>query len=216
LISDLTTTFELPVRTTDRTFSYGDVNAALAELEARCRMFIEGPGAGALHSDITFSVEARYPHQVWELDVELPRARIETADDLAALCSNFHRKHRDVFAIADDDSVVEFESWHARARCRLVTPALASPALAGTATSPMSRAIHLANGDPVEAEVWRLDYMPAGRTLHGPALVQTPTTTVLIEPGATFRVLASGTLQIYPTPDALRDKAAEPLTRSAG
>jgi len=193
------------------------VNAALAELEARCRNFIEGPGAGALQSEVTFSVEARYPHQVWELDVELPRERIETAEDLSALCSNFHQKHRDVFAIADDDSMVEFESWHARARCRLITPALATPALDDRATAPTSRVVHLPDGDAVEADVWRLDGTPAGRMLSGPALVQTPTTTVLIEPEATFRVLPSGTLQIFPPgPHALSGDAAEPLTRSAG
>lgn len=215
LISDLTRTFELPVRTTDRSFSYEDVNAALTELEARCRSFIEGPGADALASEITFSVEARYPHQVWELDVELPRSRIETEDDLAALCSNFHRKHRDVFAIADDDSIVEFESWHARARCRLVAPELTSVTRDDGPAAPTSRTIHLPDGSAVDAAVWRLDRMPPDRTLSGPALVQTPTTTVLIDPDATFSLLPSGTLQIYPRPDRVTG-APRQLMNSAG
>ena len=216
LISDLTRTFELPVRTTDQTFSYEEVNAALTALEARCHEFIDGPGAGALHSDVSLSVEARYPHQVWELDVELPAARIRTPADLAALCSNFHQKHRDVFAIADEGSIIEFESWHARARCRLATPALGSLELKNQAKRSTSRAIHLPNGKAVDAEVWRLDEVPAGETLSGPALVQTPTTTVLVDPGATFRLLQSGTLQIFPMPEALADAASEHLTRIAG
>jgi N-methylhydantoinase A len=198
LISDLTRTFELPVRTTDGTFAYTAVNAALEELERQCRSFIEGPGAGAEISDISFSVEARYPHQVWELEVSLPAARIGSPEDLAALCSAFHRKHRDVFAIADEDSTIEFEAWHARARCRLAAPTLGKLSTSNEPKRPATRSIDLPEGGSVSADVWRLDRMPLGETLTGPALVQTSTTTVLVDPGATFRLLPSGTLQVHP------------------
>jgi N-methylhydantoinase A len=198
LISDLTRTFELPLRTTDQTFAYDAVNAALDELDRRCDAFIDGPGAGALSSDISFSVEARYPHQVWEIEVALPASRLRSADDLAALCAGFHRKHRDVFAIADESSVIEFESWHARASCHIGTPSLGRIATDREPQPPVSREIHLAQGGTVQADVWRLDSMPVDQTLEGPAIVQTPTTTVVAEPGTAFRLLSSGTLQLHP------------------
>ena len=49
----------------------------MAELEARCRAFIAGPGAASLEQHIELSVEARYPHQVWEIEVPL-RGKPET------------------------------------------------------------------------------------------------------------------------------------------
>jgi N-methylhydantoinase A len=197
LIADLTRTFELPVRTTDRAFAYEAVNDALDGLEGRCRAFIDGPGAGAASSSIEFSVEARYPHQVWELEVELPATRISSEGDLAALCGGFHRKHRDVFAIADEESMIEFESWHARARSRLATPTLGTLTGEG-AKSPGSRTLHFPDSGSVTADVWQVEHMPIGDTLSGPALVQTPNTTVLVEPSTSFRLLPSGTLQLHP------------------
>jgi N-methylhydantoinase A len=200
LISDLTRTFELPVRTTDRTFAFDEVHAALDELERRCRAFIDGPGAGAESSEIRLSVEARYPHQVWELEVALPSERIRTPDDLSALCTAFHDKHRDVFAIADDESMIEFESWHARARCRISSPAFGTVAGGARVSEAASREVCFPEGGSVTADVWRLEGMPLEETLSGPALIQTSTTTVLVDPGASFRLLPSGTLQLFPGP----------------
>ena len=54
-------------------FDFAGVNALLDSLEARCRAFIEGPGRGSVESGVTFFAEARYPHQVWEVEVALPR-----------------------------------------------------------------------------------------------------------------------------------------------
>jgi N-methylhydantoinase A len=210
LISDLTRTFELPVRTTDRTFAFDEVNAALDELERRCRAFIDGPGAGAESSEIRLSVEARYPHQVWELEVSLPSERLRTPADLAALCSAFHDKHRDVFAIADDESMIEFESWHARARCRISRPNFGTVPTAERSGGATTRDVYFPEGGSVAAEVWRLEGMPLDETLSGPALIQTSTTTILVDPGATFRLAPSGTVRLHPNAAA----ADSPVTPS--
>jgi N-methylhydantoinase A len=199
LISDLTRTFELPVRTTERMFAYDAVNAALDELERRCRSFIDGPGAGAESSEIRLSVEARYPHQVWELEVPLPSRRIRTPAELEALCIAFHDKHRDVFAIADEESTIEFESWHARARCRIASPAFGTVATGDRSAGPTPQEVYFPESGSVSAEVWRLDRMPLEETLAGPALIQTSTTTILVDPGASFRLRPSGTLQLHPS-----------------
>ncbi|MBX6385930.1 MAG: hydantoinase/oxoprolinase family protein, partial [Microbispora sp.] len=68
LISELSRGFEITCRTSSQSFDFGRVNAVLAELAARAQAFIEGPGAGAVESTVEFSVEARYPHQAWELE----------------------------------------------------------------------------------------------------------------------------------------------------
>ena len=202
LISDLVRSFELTLRTSDRGFAFEDVNRALDELERRCQAFIEGPGSGALSSDISFTVEARYPHQVWELEVPLPARRLEGPADLEALCESFHRKHRDVFAIADEGSKIEFESWHARARCRLGAPVAGTAAPRDSSAPPERRDIRLADGTQVQADVWHVDRMPIGERLAGPAVVQTATTTVVVDTGSAFELLPSGTLRLYPDGDA--------------
>jgi N-methylhydantoinase A len=196
LISDLSRSFEITLPATDSQFDYGAVNDVLAELDSRARQFIEGPGEGAISSSIEFSVEARYPHQAWELEVPVSGSRIGGPDDLQGLCEEFHSVHRDVFAIADESSSIEFQSWHARARCRLAQPAV--PRAEVTESEPGQREIYLPGRGRVRADVWRLRTVPVEEEIRGPAIVEMTTTTVLIDPDATFSRHESGTLHILP------------------
>src|SRR5439155_6878992 len=68
LMSELTADFATTLRTTTAEFAHEEVNRVLGELQERCRSFLEGPGAGSIDWRIEYSAEARYPHQIWELD----------------------------------------------------------------------------------------------------------------------------------------------------
>jgi N-methylhydantoinase A len=200
LISDLARSFELTFHTTDTDFEYEAVNVVLAELESRAQAFIDGPGEGAISSSIQFSVEARYPHQVWELECPLRASRIADPAALDQLRHDFHEVHRDVFSIADDASAIEFESWHARATCRLREPVQTT-----AATIPAEerrRDVYVAGRGLVSVPVWRLDAIPIDQQLIGPAIVETTTTTVMVDDGAGFTRRPTGSLHVVPDPGA--------------
>lgn len=196
LISDVSRTFELPFSARSGRFDYDGAAAVLRRLEERGREFIDGPGRGAIDSTIDFSVEARYPHQVWELEVPLRSGTIDGESALARLVDDFHALHREVFAVADEGSPIEFESWHARVRCRLAPPAM--PSLAAAEPVSGTREIFLPGAGTTTAAVWRLERLPVGVTEPGPAIIESETTTILVDPGATFVRLATGTVHIRP------------------
>jgi N-methylhydantoinase A len=204
LISDLARSFEVTFRTTDRGFDFSGVNAVLARLEAQAREFIEGPGEGAISSRIEFSVEARYPHQVWELESPVHSERVEREADLDQLRADFHAVHREVFSIADEASGIEFESWHARATCQLREPV--SPHAELAPGKVRLREVYLPGRGLARVAVWRLESVPLGQVMTGPAIVETATTTVVIDPGASFSRRPSGTLHIVP---AAGERASE-------
>src|SRR5690606_23286402 len=97
-------------------FASDSVNATLADLEAQCRSFAASYSRTGEHS-IEFAVEARYPSQVWEIELPVPMARIESASNLEALVESFHALHERIYAIADPASDVEFVTWIAKVRC---------------------------------------------------------------------------------------------------
>ena len=200
LISDLARSFELTFHTTDTDFDYVAVNGVLAELEARAQEFIDGPGEGAISSSIQFSVEARYPHQVWELECPLRAGRVTDPAALDLLRRDFHEVHRDVFSIADDASGIEFESWHARATCRLREPVQTTAAT--TPGEERRRDVYVAGRGLVSVPVWRLDAIPIDQQLTGPAIVETPTTTVMVDDGSVFTRRPTGSLHVVPDPGA--------------
>jgi N-methylhydantoinase A len=205
LISDLSRTYEAPLRTTSLDFDFEGVQNVLTALERSAREFIRGPGRDAATTTIEFSVEARYPHQVWELEVPLPSSRIAGASELDALVAGFHAVHREVFAVADEDSPIEFVSWHARARCQLaVAPHEHAVEVATTyVLSEMltKRPVYLEGRGHVDARVWRLEGMPFDEIQSGPAIIESETTTVFIDPEALVVRRPSGTLHISPFGD---------------
>jgi N-methylhydantoinase A len=198
LISELAADYSRMFFAHSAAFPYGAVNEVLADLEQRCRAFIAGPGAGSREQRIELAVEARYPHQVWEVEVPLA-GRLAGEADLARLVEDFHRAHRDLFEIDDPGSAVEIVGWHARVRCRLSDgerTALASRR--ETDNGAARREVYFPGSGRTLATVRRIEAMAVEEALAGPAIIESSFTTVVLDPGATARRAASGSLVITP------------------
>src|SRR5437764_653626 len=77
LMSELCADYAATFRMTTDGFDAARVNEILADLRARCDAFARDAGAGAQATRIEFAAEARYPHQIWELELPLRGDRIE-------------------------------------------------------------------------------------------------------------------------------------------
>jgi N-methylhydantoinase A len=197
LMSELATEFSHLHLTTAGQFDREGVNVVLADLEERCRQFIAGPGAQAYASVIDFSVEARYERQIWEMEVPLRGTRLAGAGDLELLLADVHATHREIFAIDDPGSEIEFVMWRARARCTLrVTKVRGMVDLASSRTS--SRPVYFEGPGRVHAAVVSLAGMTPDVPYAGPIIVESPVTTVVINPGAVARRTTQGSLVITP------------------
>jgi N-methylhydantoinase A len=198
LLSDLTSTVARTFVTSTADFDLAGVNATLAALVAQCRAFIDGPGAGAESSQIELWAEARYPQQVWQLDVPVRVQHFAGADAVAALREEFHRTHLEVFAVSDPQAPVELIAWHARARCRLRAREIV--AAAGGEEDEVSgwREAYFAHGGRRPAPVLRFDGLRIGGRYEGPALVESSFTTVVVDPGASFTRSRVGSLCVTP------------------
>lgn len=199
LISDLTAEYGATFRARSDSFDLAAAAATLGELEDRCRRFAEGPGAGAAAVRIEFAAEARYPGQVWELEVPLRGPRFETKADLEAMADDFHDQHMDVFATCDRNSPIEVIGWRARVECRLdeSTAIAAAPASSGPARLDATRHAWFAgHPDPLETAVRSFDAIAPGDELAGPAIVESPVTTIVIDPGTRAVGMPGGSLVI--------------------
>jgi len=199
LMSDLSADFSQTAFTTSNQFDFETVNAALADLEAKCRNYLDGRGMGALDQSITFSVEGRYPHQVWEIEVPLSKPRFENSDDVDKLAFDLHELHEEMFAIADRQSHIEAVTWRARATCRLPRSERAEVVeVTLTNEGRWSRPAYFDGVGTVDTAVRRVEAMAPGERLAGPAVVESSFTTIVIEPGAAVQRSAAGNLIIEP------------------
>lgn len=199
MMSDLHAQYTRTFFATSEDFDADGVNAILDTLEASCNQFINGPGEGSLDQTIEFFAEARYPEQVWEIEVPLASRRFESDSDLQALVEEFHKVHEDIFAINDPESGVEVVGWTASVKCRLRESESGSLAAREFKTSvDGTRKAYFSGHGHVDATVRRFEAMKEGEVLKGPAIIESPFTTVVVDPGATAERRASGSVSIVP------------------
>ncbi len=190
--TDLSTTF---VTDTAR-FDADAVNALLDDLRARAATFAAGAAA-----EIRLSAEARYPQQVWEIEVPLAVERFAGADDVERLRQDFHRVHEELFAVSDRDSAVEVVQWRARVRIGLGEVSLPPLVATGTPTATATRTVHYPGSGAHDAAIHRLEELAHGQAIRGPAIVESPFTTVVVDPGGSLTRAPTGSLLLRPADD---------------
>ena len=58
--------------------------------------------------EITFSTEARYSSQIWEIDVAIDSKMISSKNFKDNLIEAFHKTHEQLFTLRDEGSNIEF------------------------------------------------------------------------------------------------------------
>jgi N-methylhydantoinase A len=176
-------------------FDIAGVNAALAAIEEELAAFrrgLSGAEGAAMRTELL--VEARYRAQVWELDTRLPATRIGGAADVAALAEAFHVAHERVYAVRDEGSAVEFVNWKGRIAITLFEP----PPPPGTAATPHRpepderRRCYFTETGRVETAIFKGAGLKPGAEIAGPAIIEEPTTTIVVPPGLSARLSAGG------------------------
>lgn len=195
LMSEIASDARATALMTTKDFDHAAANAVLERLEREGSDFLAGSDAPAQRQSIRFAVEARYEHQVWEIEVPLPVTRFERETDLGAFTEAFHAAHERIFSFRDPGSAVEIVGWSARASVRLHDRAVGRLQLdesgkPGAAT----RAIYLPAEGAVDAALVRLVDMDVGEKRQGPAVVETPFTTILVDSACSFERTGDGSL----------------------
>jgi N-methylhydantoinase A len=184
-------------------FDFDGVNAALTQIDDELERFRKTlPGSTSADYRKEFFVEARYQAQVWELDTPLPVTRFKDGQDVEALVEAFHNVHDRVYAMRDEGSQVECVNWKGRLSVRLGQVADAAKHGSGGAShKPVPQAVrtaYFAGAGERETPVFRGSELSAGATIAGPAIIEEPTTTIVVYPGTQAAVSDAGNYVLKP------------------
>jgi N-methylhydantoinase A len=194
LFSDVVSEFSAVSYNETADFDFERANQALAEVDAKASAFLAGLGADlAKEEHIDFTVEARYRQQAWELTVPLPTARLEQRH-ISELEEAFHQVHERVFGVRDPGQTLELVSWTARATAVLDKPEIGVDTVERAAEVIVEHTAQAYFGDDgwLDTTFHDGDKLPLGAEIAGPAVIQEPTTTIVVYPGQLARVTASG------------------------
>ena len=196
LLSDLGNDYGRALVTTGCRFDRDRVNAVLADLSAEGEAFVQHLGLTNTEHRVEFAVEARYANQVWEIKLPLNRHRFDCARDVDDLCEEFHQLHEQIFAVHDGRADIEFLVWRARIAVPGSPLAHAMSAHLAPGGARQIRAVHFPDEGVLDTRVLRLHDVPDGGVVEGPAIVETPLTTVVVDAGSVARRCAGGSLLI--------------------
>lgn len=175
------------------------VNNVLNELRERCWAFIDRAGKSRESARVEFAVEARYQGQVWEIEIPVRVENFSAPHELDALVQDFHAHHQEVFAVRDEHSAIEFVCWTAAVSVGLRDKPVGRLTLTGSQRNGNAvRHAYFRDVGLVETPVIPMGTLVPGEELRGPAIVETPFTTIVIDPRASFLLEASGSLLIKP------------------
>ncbi len=178
--------------TSTHRFDSGGVNRTLEELDRRLDEFLDRTGLRDRLSSIDYFAEARYQAQVWDVDTPLPFARFTSDDDVALFVEEFHQAHERIFAIRDAGSAVEVINWKARLTVEITSGRGDHVAGGRQVTSkPGQRPCYFGGTEPVPTAIYRPEHFDVGTTVQGPAIIEEPTTTLVIFPGMSAQISPS-------------------------
>jgi len=200
VFADVTAEFSASRFTESDRFDFAAVEGDMAELEARALAFLEGAGVPPERRRVEFTVEARYRSQVWELPVPIRGSRIEDGEDLARLVEDFHQVHERTFGIQEPGRPIECVYWRARAIGLLPKPSIREVPAGGRDPAAALRGRRSAYfrelGGMAETPVFLGDALRAGNVALAPAIIEEPTTTVVVFPGSEVRVTELGSYHV--------------------
>ncbi|WP_213878907.1 hydantoinase/oxoprolinase family protein [Pseudomonas sp. dw_358] len=185
IISEFTGTSLFSTRAPDFT----QVNALLASFDAQIDALASDLAKrGITRIERTYFAEVRYEGQAWELEVPLHGSRLQTPEDLTQFVEDFHAVHNRVFAVIDRGSNVEAVSWKARMTAIVTKPQLVAITTGDQAEPQSERPAHFHGVGTVMTPCYDGPGLPAGTQIKGPAVIEEPTTTVVVYPGMTATV----------------------------
>ncbi|MGE0702790.1 MAG: hydantoinase/oxoprolinase family protein [Vicinamibacterales bacterium] len=220
LAADVTHTYLKTHPVNTKTLDIDDVNAIYRQMEDRARSELRGQGFADEDILLTRYADAKYPYQTHEIIVPIPGGTL-TEDDRARMAASFHDTHERLYTYSLRDMAVDMNGWRLTATGKLPSLELEassagdadpSPALAG------SRPVYLHEQEAfVDTRIFRGEALRPGMVVEGPAVIELPTTTLLLFSRHVLTVGPSGDLviEIEPAPKVPVDLTADRMMLTA-
>ncbi len=200
IFSDIVSEYSSSHYTTTADFDFAGVNKTLQALVKQAENLFARNKIDTQHQEIEVYLEAHYPFQVYELPVNITKClngKYEvTADSVGQMEELFHKEHLRTFSIKDD-TYIECVAWRVKAigkhEREAVLPEAELPENRDLAyeegLSSSFRKVYFKEYDDLKmTPIFHGDRLYYGIVVHGPAIIEEPTTTIVVLPGYCARV----------------------------
>ncbi|MFC6672240.1 hypothetical protein [Marinobacterium aestuariivivens] len=173
----------------DERVDLATLNTRFESLESQGVEHLEADGFARDDISISRSTEMRYVGQIHECSVELETGTL-TPEKIEALLAAFHRRHEELYTYAEPHNPVELVNIESTLTGHVSKPPVRQLTARGctikdalTEHRPM---LFDGEGLWVETPVYSGERLDPGIAIEGPAVVEEPTTNIVVRPGWTL------------------------------
>jgi N-methylhydantoinase A len=170
-------------------FDLQRLNQNFSMLIGQARRDLESRGFTGADIEIVRGLDMRYRYQVHELTLLLPPGAADLqAQELNKLYDDFHRLYEKSYGLGSGyrEAGMEVMTFRLTARGRLRKPSMTRQALNGKESSFAVKSRRPVYFDEcraaVDTVIYDFDKMKPGNELTGPAIIETPVTTIVVNP----------------------------------
>lgn len=197
LMSELAADYRAVEYMVTNDFLIDKANAILSDLKAKAQNFLNEIDGKTFHQQIQFSLEARYEQQVWEIEVPLDFDQFTNEGDVKNLSELVHRSHERIFAFRDEESAIEIIGWSVRASCRVHENLIGRMKQNNIIHNrPKKRKVYFGNSGFHTADIVPFGELKIDEKHQGPALIESPFSSVVADPNSVFWLTQDGSLVI--------------------
>lgn len=182
----------------DNAAAYKRIDKLFKEIEKQGIRHLEKDGFEKDRIAIKRSLDMRYVGQVHECTVDIGTFEIN-AKTIDQVKDAFHKRHEELYTYSERHNAVEvvnIESTVYGLIDKPKAPKLSKGAAVDKALKGYRKAIFSADGRQVKTPVYDGEKLGAGASIKGPAIIEEVTTTIVVEPGWTAKLDASGSYLI--------------------
>lgn len=163
-----------------------EINKLYAELESKAEEDLANAGIAASDRSLIREINMRFKLQAHEVSVHVPRKRL-TSDDIRELKGAFLQEYERLYGTgtALREGIIEIERLQLFGTGKIAKPSPKRHEVQGTNPSGAfkgTRECHFGRKGWVDTSTYYGDKLAAGNSLGGPAIIEYPTTTVVVTP----------------------------------
>ncbi len=182
LFSDLRHDFSQTFHASIEQLDFVRLNVFYTDLTTRAIDTLAKEGIPRARIEVQRWIDLRYIGQFHEVRVLLPTEEEVSSSSLASVVAAFHKRHEELFGYAMPEAPVESVNLRMTAVGRIDKPAFADQPYRGPDPSPAFKGMRSAflDGSFRDVPVYDGSRLGNGNVIRGPAIVEEPSTTVVV------------------------------------
>ncbi len=182
----------------DNTKAYARINQLFKQIEREGMQHLQKDGFKKSQIGAQRSIEMRYVGQVHECTVEIDNFEIN-GKSIDKVKEAFHARHEQLYTYSERHNTIEVVNIESTLFGRVDKPKQAKTGKGQTPAKALKghrKAVFSASGKAQKTPVYDGGPLGAGATIKGPAIIEEETTTIVVQPGWTAKLHASGSYVI--------------------